>query len=252
MHIEVVPSLSDNYIHILHANDGRVVMVDPGDADAACTALRGKALAAVLVTHRCADHIGGLPAVCAAHPDAVVYTPAGCDLPAAVVCTHGDVLNLLDGQVNLRVLATPGHTLEHIAYVGEGFVFSGDTLFIGGCGRVFEGTMEQMYASLTALAQLPDETLIYCGHEYTLANLRFAATVEPENAAIRARLQAVEELRAAGKPSVPGTLAAERATNPFLRTAEEAVIRAAQAHSGEKLSTPAAVFAALRKWKDGF
>ena len=256
MQITVVPSLSndysDNYIYVLHAAGGRVLMVDPGDGTAACAAVAGKALAGVLITHNHWDHTDGVPAVRAAHPDVPIYAPAGCGIPGAQMCAGGDALELLDGEVHLRVLATPGHTLEHIVFAGDGFVFSGDTLFIGGCGRVLGGTLAQMYESLMTLAALPDETRIYCGHEYTLANLRFAAAVEPESAAIRARLQEVEKMRAAGMPTVPGTMAEERETNPFLRVGEEAVIRAAQAQSGKEVTAGAEVFAVLRRWKDGF
>lgn len=253
MEISAIPSLQDNYSHIISDGGGSAVVVDPGD-DAALRALQARQLrpAAVLLTHRHADHVDGLPALLAAHPDTPVYAPAECALESAHCCADGESLSLLDGALTLRVLATPGHTLGHVAYIGAGVVLSGDTLFIGGCGRVFEGSMRQMHDSLAALAALPDETLIYCGHEYTAANLRFAAAVEPGNAAVQQRLGEVEQQRKEGKATVPGALSAERQTNPFLRLAEESVIRAASDYSGAPLADSVAVFTALREWKNNF
>jgi hydroxyacylglutathione hydrolase len=150
------------------------------------------------------------------------------------------------------VIDVPGHTAGHVAYYGHGALFCGDTLFSAGCGRLFEGTPEQMLASLDALATLPDETRVYCAHEYTLANLRFATTVEPENADLKAWQQEAASLRARALPTIPTTIGRERRVNPFLRARTAGVRRAAEAHAGVALASPAAVFAEIRRWKDGF
>jgi hydroxyacylglutathione hydrolase len=148
------------------------------------------------------------------------------------------------------VLDIPGHTRAHVAYYGAGSLFCGDTLFACGCGRLFEGTPEQMMASLSKLAALPDATKIYCGHEYTLANIAFAQQVEPKNAALAARLERDKQLRAVGKPTLPSTLGEERATNPFLRWREPAVVESANKYLGSRVSDPVRVFAAIRDWKN--
>jgi hydroxyacylglutathione hydrolase len=165
---------------------------------------------------------------------------------------EGDTVNIAELGLSLRAMRVPGHTLGAIAYFGDGVVFTGDTLFAAGCGRLFEGTPAQMHASLARLASLPDETLVYCGHEYTLANLEFAVTVEPGNAAIRARLNTTRDLYARGEPAVPSTIALERQTNPFLRTNDAEVQRAAEIHCGHPLSNATEIFAVLREWKNRF
>ncbi len=152
--------------------------------------------------------------------------------------------------VSFSVLDIPGHTRAHIAYYGAGALFCGDTLFACGCGRLFEGTAEQMYASLQKLAALPEDTKVYCGHEYTLANIGFAKTVEPQNAALRARESRDRKLRDAGKPTLPSTLGEERATNPFLRCREPAVVDSVNKYMGARVSDPVRVFAAIRDWKN--
>lgn len=253
MQISTLNALQDNYIYLAAAG-GDAVVVDIGEAAPVLTALEKDSLRlrTVLITHRHADHIGGLAELRAAHPAAEVYAPAGCGIADATICEHGDTVRLLDGALSLRVTATPGHTLEHIAYAGGGVLFSGDTLFIGGCGRVFEGTMRQMHDSLAALAALPDETMVYCGHEYTCANLRFALAVQPDNAALAEHLQAIEMRLANGQASVPGRLGDEKKFNPFLRLTDPAIIAAAERHSGESCADSVAVFTALRRWKDSF
>ena len=154
--------------------------------------------------------------------------------------------------LNLRVLDIPGHTRGHIAYYGDGSLFCGDTLFTGGCGRLFEGTPEQMYHSLNKLAALPEETLVYCGHEYTEANLRFAKTVEPQNKYLLQRIEQVKELREKNLPTVPATIAEEKHTNPFLRCTVPAVITAVEHYTGKRFKDPIHVFAHLREWKNNF
>lgn len=250
--IEAVPALSDNYIY-LAATDGAATLVDPGEAAPALDALRGRALESILITHRHADHVGGVGEILQHHPDAAVYAPAGCDIAAqrlTVVEDGGDV-DLLGGALVMRVLATPGHTLEHVSYYGGGALFCGDTLFACGCGRVFEGTMAQMHESLSRLLALPGSTQAYCGHEYTAANIRFALAVNPGNADLQSRARAVNSLLARGEPTVPFTIDDEKAANPFARLSDPAVRAAAKARGADP-ENESSVFAALRRWKDEF
>lgn len=248
--VSFIPAFKDNYIWLL-TQGKRAFVVDPGDAAPVRARLEadGLALEGILVTHHHADHQGGVAELTARWP-AKVYAPGNESITG---CTHplsgGECIDVL-GQ-NVRVMAVPGHTRGHLAYYVEGALFCGDTLFGAGCGRLFEGTPEQMSASLASIAALPETTRIYCAHEYTAMNLRFAVAVEPKNAALQARVARVGELRAAGLPSVPSTLAEEKATNPFLRCQEPAVIAAALEH-GAAGCDPVAVFAAIRGWRNNF
>jgi len=252
-----IPVLADNFIWLIH--DGRhAVAVDAGAAEPLLARLGALnlTLAAVLCTHHHADHVGGNAAL-AARCGVPIYGSANETIPARTAPLRGGEALMLPGlALPCRVLAVPGHTLGHLAYVvetpQETALFCGDTLFGAGCGRVFEGTMAMMWASLSAFLALPETTRVYGGHEYTLSNLKFARAVEPDNAALAAREAAVQALRAAGKPSLPSTLAEERATNPFLRVEVPAVQAAARAHSGLPCETAAETFAVLRAWKDGF
>ncbi|MGH8482168.1 MAG: hydroxyacylglutathione hydrolase, partial [Nevskiaceae bacterium] len=190
-----------------------------------------------------------------ARHDVPVYGPAaeaGAIRGLTRVLREGDRVRLEALGAEFEVWEVPGHTLGHIAYVAAGFVLCGDTLFSAGCGRLFEGTPEQMHRSLSRLAALPPGTRVYCTHEYTLANLAFAAAVEPDRAALREEIARVRALRAAGTPSLPSTIGHERHVNPFLRAAEPAVAEAARRQTGQALATPLEVFAALRRWKDAF
>lgn len=248
--VSFIPAFKDNYIWLL-TQGKRAFVVDPGDAAPVRARLEadGLALEGILVTHHHADHQGGVAELTARWP-AMVYAPGNESITG---CTHplsgGECIDVL-GQ-NVRVMAVPGHTRGHLAYYVEGALFCGDTLFGAGCGRLFEGTPEQMSASLASIAALPETTRIYCAHEYTAMNLRFAVAVEPKNAALQARVARVGELRAAGLPSVPSTLAEEKATNPFLRCQEPAVIAAALGQ-GAAGCEPVAVFAAIRGWRNNF
>lgn len=249
--IEPIPAFDDNYIWLL-ARGRRAALVDPGSAAAAQAVLdaRGLILEAILVTHHHGDHTGGVEELAAAG-GARVYAPAREAIAeGAWPVRGGDRVQVLD--LTLHVIDVPGHTAGHVAYHAPELeaLFCGDTLFAGGCGRLFEGTAEQMLASLRTLAALPGGTRVYCAHEYTLANLRFALEADPDNDALRRRLRECEALRARGLPTLPSTLDEERATNPFLRVAEPA-LRAAAEHrqpgaGGSDLST----FAALRAWKN--
>ena len=252
-----IPAFADNYIWLLR--DGRsAVVVDPGDAAPVLTYLAREdlALTAILATHHHNDHVGGIPALRERYP-VPVFGPARERIPArSHPLEEGDVFDVPGLPVTLRALDIPGHTAGHIALFGEvagtPCVFCGDTLFAAGCGRLFEGTPGQMWTSLSALARLPDATGVYCGHEYTLANLRFASAVEPANAAIDVRLAREQAKRERGVPTLPSTIALEHATNPFLRAREATVRAAAEQRAGHALTTDVEVFAQLRAWKNEF
>lgn len=250
-----VPAFADNYLWIAHGDvPGRALVVDPGDARAVLEALAGAGLAldTILVTHHHPDHVGGV-AELVARTGARVFGPAREQVP--VPCTPvrgGSRVELPALGLGFEVIDVPGHTAGHVAYHGHGALFCGDTLFSAGCGRLFEGTPEQMLASLDALAALPDETRVYCAHEYTLANLRFAMTVEPGNPDLQAWQQEAASLRARNLPTIPTTIGREKRVNPFLRARSAGVRRAAEARAGVALGSPVAVFAEIRQWKDGF
>lgn len=248
-----VPAFSDNYLWLLH-NDRSAVVVDPGDATPVEAALDhlNLSLVGILVTHHHGDHVGGLPALLKRHK-VPVHGPAGENI-GGLTATHreGDEVVIPDLDARFKVLDVPGHTSGHIAYVGHGLLFCGDTLFACGCGRLFEGTAAQMTASLAKLAALPGDTKVFCAHEYTLANIRFAEAVEPDNAALVARKAIEQARRNRNEPTVPSTIADEVATNPFLRWDSPAVKASAERHAGRPLNEPAAIFASLREWKNNF
>ena len=251
--IHAVPAFKDNYIWMLD-NGREAVAVDPGD-DAPVEeflAARGLHLAAVLATHHHADHVGGLPAL-ARRWKCPTFGPAR-EVAAALDrrLAEGDRFAVPGVGVELSTLDIPGHTAGHIALVGAGSLFCGDTLFACGCGRLFEGTAAQMVESLGKLARLDPATRIYCGHEYTLANIRFAQAVEPGNAALEQRRIRDEQKRARGAPTLPSTIGEELATNPFLRCGEPEVAAAAARHAGRALAGHVEVFAELRAWKNAF
>jgi hydroxyacylglutathione hydrolase len=250
-----VPAFDDNYIWLVAGElPDRVAIVDPGDAAPVLARLERDRLApvAILCTHHHGDHVGGIKDLLR-HFKIPVYGPASEHIDSVSHPLHGDErVRLGELGVEFEVLAVPGHTAGHIAYHGDGMLFCGDTLFSAGCGRLFEGTAEQMHDSLTRLAALPGTTKIYCAHEYTEANLRFALTVEPDNADVRQYREQARNLRLQGRPTLPSTIDLERRVNPFLRTAQPAVRRAAEAECGHILATEASVFACLRRWKDHF
>lgn len=250
-----IPAHSDNYIWLIGSTSGpEVAVVDPGEAQPVLAAIgdRGLRLAAVLLTHHHGDHVGGVEEILARHP-VPVFGPARESIAGVDQPVHADEIVALPGlDLYLRVVEVPGHTAGHVAYAGPDFACVGDTVFAGGCGRVFEGTMEQMHESVTRLAALPPETLLYCAHEYTLANLRFALVVEPDNRALQRRFEEATALRADNLPTVPSVLADELATNPFLRCNRPQVAAAAEARAGRPLRSAAEVFAVVRRWKDSW
>ncbi len=249
-----IPAFDDNYIWLLQREgDPRVAVVDPGDEAPVIAHLEaeGLALEAILVTHKHWDHVGGIEGLKARWPEALVQGPAGEPIRGLErLLAGGDEVLLHDGETRFQVLDVPGHTEGHIAYHGESLLFCGDTLFAGGCGRVFSGTFEQLYHSLRKLAALPAHTLVYCAHEYTLDNLGFAQWVEPDNEALKARLIATRQLRERDAPTVPSAMVLETLTNPFLRCDEPGVRAAAERWAGHALEPGFEVFRALRLWKD--
>lgn len=256
--IDALPAFNDNYIWLLLDNASKTcAVVDPGDAAPVMAWLQDHpdwTLSDILITHHHADHTGGVVAL-KGLTGARVYGPSSENIPARdVALVDNDEITVLG--LSFAVHAVPGHTLGHIAFYHEDqrapLLFCGDTLFAAGCGRLFEGTPEQMHHSLERLALLPDSTLVYCAHEYTLSNLRFAVAVEPENPDVAARFEQVTGWRAENRISLPSDLGLERKTNPFLRASQPAVKQKADERSGTDNASPVAVFATLRAWKDKF
>ncbi len=246
---EVIPicALQDNYIWMfMDAMTRMAWIIDPGDAKPVLEALEkyNLQLSGIFITHHHHDHSGGVKDLLRKYSSIPVY---GSYLSPLSFITdrikEGDEISC--SNIILKAIEIPGHTLDHTAYVGNHWLFSGDTLFSIGCGKIFEGTADQMYRSLQKLSALADETKVFCGHEYTLANLRFAEHIEPDNASIK------EKIRVITKPTLPSTIAEEKKLNPFLRCKDAAIIKAVENYANQTLDTPVKVFAKLREWKNG-
>lgn len=250
MRVLPVPCLSDNYAYLVTAGGADAIVVDPSEAEPVIAALarEGLRLVGILNTHHHHDHVGGNEALVARFGAMPVYaheSDQGRVPGQTEQVQEGRAIEV--AGLTFEVLHVPGHTTGAVAYVGHGAVFTGDTLFVAGCGRLFEGTPAMMYTSLCEkLGKLPGDTRVYCGHEYTASNLRFAQHVEPGNTAVREKLAKVTAMRDRGEATVPSTIAEELATNPFLRVGEASV---QSAFPGE---TAADVLGAVRKAKDGF
>lgn len=252
--IDAIPAFEDNYIWVLHRGGPAAVVVDPGDAAPVLRAFEDRELdlRGILLTHHHWDHAGGVPDLLERWPDAPVYGPR--DRRLGDWCRpvlEGDSVTLPELGLTFGVLDVPAHTRSHVAFHGHGLLFSGDTLFSVGCGRLFEGSPEDMQAAMDKLATLPEDTLVYCGHEYTVDNCRFARAVEPANATLARREAEARRLREAGERTLPARLGDELAVNPFLRTREPAVVEAAR-RQGSDGSPGAETLAAIRSWKDRF
>jgi hydroxyacylglutathione hydrolase len=251
-----IPAFKDNYIWLLVNPDNRsCAIVDPGDAQPVLNYIEEHQLSpcAVLITHHHFDHSGGIPKLHAQYTKMPIFGPTNDEVIGVDhKLVEGNKVTLTALNLELTVLDIPGHTHGHIAYYGDQMLFCGDTLFAAGCGRIFEGTPQQMFKSLSKLAALPPDTRVYCGHEYTASNLVFAGTVEPDNQAIKRRIKAVNELRANNQVTLPSTLEEEKLTNPFLRSDVKSVINSVQLQVNNQFTDSVSIFQALRAWKDTF
>lgn len=251
--VEAIKAYKDNYIWALQGSDNKeVVVVDPGLAEPVFAYLKeqGKTLAAILITHHHWDHTTGVEALKQAYPQITVYGPKNSPFTQVdVALGEDDTFSVLG--CDFKVRTTPGHTLDHICYIGVGLVFCGDTLFSGGCGRLFEGSAEQMWQSMQVFRALDDNTQVYCTHEYTQANMQFAAASQPNNADVLAYQRQVEAKRAQDINTLPSTIGLEKRINPFLR-ADEIALSALPPQYRPQQDDAAGKFAALRAWKDNF
>jgi hydroxyacylglutathione hydrolase len=251
--VTAIPAFTDNYIWLVSSGGDHCAVIDPGDSAPVEKMLRhlGLELSYILITHHHADHTGGVAALVKAH-GATVYGPHDSRIPGQDQSFgEGETVSLPLLNLEFRVLEVPGHTSSHIAFFGHGCLFCGDTLFSVGCGRLFEGTPEQMQSSMDKLAALPAATRVFCAHEYTLSNCDFALAVEPGNQKLIRRASEVEAARAVGRSTIPSTLDEELAVNPFLRTRQPSVVAAARERD-PKAAPGASTLAVIRAWKDSF
>lgn len=257
INITPIKAFNDNYIWAITTNkNNKLILVDPGQTQPCLDFIQQNQLelSSILITHHHNDHIGAIDELIKLNASEInVYGPANEKIPHIThQLVEGDAIQFNDFELSLNVYDVPGHTAGHIVYFNEDVLFSGDTLFSGGCGRLFEGTAEQMHHSLSKLKQLPANTKVYCAHEYTLANLYFALAVEPENAELLHYFNQVKHYRDNNQATIPTTIGQERKINPFLRYNELNVKNAAEQYANVDLHNEAAVFAAVRRWKDNF
>jgi hydroxyacylglutathione hydrolase len=255
VNILTIKSFSDNYIWLIKdSQSNHCIVVDPGDADPVLQVLSAQQLIldAIILTHHHYDHVNGVePLLAHATQDIAVYSKNKL-FAQSVLVNEGQVLSFFDGRYSLNVMELPGHTLDHLAYYNESELFCGDTLFSGGCGRVFEGSPEQMFKALSRLALLADDTQVYCAHEYTQNNLIFAFHLEPKNEPLLKYIQQVSKKRQQGLATIPTTMGLEKMINPFLRCHHSSLVNALQKQLAMQLSSPLACFTALRQYKDLF
>jgi len=252
IHIHPIPAYADNYIWLIQFGDQQAAVVDPGDAGPVLKALqeKGLELSAIFVTHNHWDHINGIETLLE-HHQAKVFGPASGQTPGLTqACHEGEAIQI--ANLHLTVIEVPGHTQDHIAFYGHQALFCGDTLFAAGCGRLLGGSASQLHDSLNKIIKLPINTDIYCAHEYTLSNLKFAHAAEPGNGHIMQRTKIETEKRHRGQATLPAKLELELETNPFLRCHVDEVIASAEQFAGKKLANSTEVFKTLRYWKDGF
>ncbi|MGR5361166.1 hydroxyacylglutathione hydrolase [Vibrio mediterranei] len=251
LHIKSIPAFNDNYIWLIKNNQNLCAVVDPGDAEPVIEYLEANQLelVTILITHHHWDHTGGIEKLVERYPTITVLGPENSNIGQLTHhVSEGHRINLFNEE--FLVLNLPGHTLDHIGYVGDGKLFCGDVLFSAGCGRIFEGTPEQMYNSLQKLTLLPEETEVYCTHEYTLSNLAFAMAVEPHNEFLHEYRDGANQKRAKGFPTLPTTISIEKRINPFLRTTQQEVVSSVANRTVN--NDPLSTFTALREWKNEF
>ncbi|HIF9267634.1 TPA: hydroxyacylglutathione hydrolase [Photobacterium damselae] len=249
--VQSIAAFKDNYIWLLQSPEKHCIVIDPGDAKPVIEAIEKQQLTldAILITHHHNDHCGGISELKRRYPSINVVGPQNDPIPGLTQSVEdGDQVDIFGER--FMVLAVPGHTHGHVAYVGDEKLFCGDTLFSAGCGRIFEGTPEEMYASLQKIAALPDETEIYCAHEYTAGNIAFALVAEQDNPHLQRYREEVNRLRANGESTLPSTLGKEKLVNPFLRCDQPSIKKAVADKATD--SSDLATFTALRSWKDDF
>lgn len=260
MKVSAIPAFSDNYIWAISIDGNQsIVLVDPGDAQVCIKYLEQHqlSLSAILITHHHADHVGGIAALrdyCHKKNEKLtVYGPKHENIPHCdVALKENDIATVDSLKLSFTVIDLPGHTSGHIAYLGDDNLFCGDTLFSGGCGRLFEGTPKQMLTSLNKLAALPERTHVYCAHEYTKANLNFALTVEPQNSELVYYYNQVINKREQGLSTIPTSILIEKKINPFLRCDQASIMESASQYSDRDINDPLSTFTVIRQWKDNF